>query len=140
MALALGNVDAHRSFTAGMCTRCVPVKDPVSRLWTSCGLSADSEGVFDDPHIGVRDSRSPEPLGRVSTWQGRRTTDARPLTHQGPDRETYRRAPLRTGTSSGPGTWGRSWPTVGTAAPSALAGRTRGHLPGPGDSTSRGSL
>jgi hypothetical protein len=29
-ALALGNVDAHRSFTAGMCTQCVPVKDPVS--------------------------------------------------------------------------------------------------------------
>jgi hypothetical protein len=28
-ALALDNVDAHRSFTAGMCTQRVPAKDPV---------------------------------------------------------------------------------------------------------------
>src|SRR5674476_141576 len=108
-------------------------------LRTFCGLAADSEGVLDDPHIAFTDSRSREPQGRVPTWQGRRTTGARPLTHQGPDRGTYRRAPLRTGTSCGPRTCGRSWSTVGTAAPSALAGRTRGHLPGPGDSIPRGS-
>src|SRR5664279_4251275 len=183
-ALALDNVDAHRSFTAGMCTQRVPAKDPVSlpvssksihssrsldlgaavavgvvgellvalaseptpdALWpnanevhrsmrlggrrgcflrTFCGLAADSEGVLDDPQIAFTDSRSREPLGRVPTWRGPRTTGARPLTHQGPDRGTYRRARLRMGTSSGPRTCGRSWPTVGTAAPSALAGRT----------------
>src|SRR5674476_838116 len=69
-----------------------------------CGLAADSEGVLDDPHIAFTESRSREPLCRVPTWQGPRTTGARPLTHQGPDRGTYRRAPLRTGTSSCPRT------------------------------------
>src|SRR5664279_3364139 len=85
-ALALDSVDAHRSFTAGnvypMCTR-----------QGSC-VAACVEQV-DDPHIAFTDSRTRELLGRVPTWQGPRTTGARPLTHQGPDRGTYRRAPLR---------------------------------------------
>src|SRR5665647_3636591 len=129
-----------------MCTRqgscvaaCVDLIAVCELLRTFCGLAADSEGVLDDPQIAFTDSRSREPVGWVPTWQGRRTTGARRLTHQGPDRGTYRRARLRTGTSCGPGTCGRSWPTVGTAAASALAGRTTGHLPGPGDATSRGS-
>src|SRR5665647_1910629 len=69
-------------------------------LRTGCGLRRCPRR----PQIAFTDSRSREPLGRVPTWQGPRTTGARPLAHQGPDRGTYRRAPLRTGTSSGPRT------------------------------------
>src|SRR5665647_1351916 len=84
-------------------------------LRTGCGLRRCPRR----PEIAFTDSRSREPVGRVPTWQGRRTTGARPLTYQGPDRGTYRRAPMRAGTSSGPRTCGRSWPTVSTAAPVA---------------------